>query len=48
MRHCQTNSRDKPDILIFSTEEMDSAITRINGRNGRRVSFEARFTGFLR
>ena len=37
--HCQNNDGDKPDVLKFCTEEIDGAISRINGRNRRHLGF---------
>jgi len=37
--HCQSNNGEKPDILKFSTDEVDCAISKISGRNKRRLGF---------
>jgi len=40
--HCQSNNGDKQDILEFGTEEVDCAISKISGRNKRRLGFTVR------
>jgi len=37
--YCQQNDGEKPEILTFSTEEVESAITKVSKRTGRSIGF---------